>query len=108
MVGTKSAALFASRMSNERSAGELRPLKTERAKPHAGQWVGARPGLHQSINPLIQIWLGVPSRILTGNLEVRTLLLCSLSYGDRLNAKMQIVECRIKSQRPTCIHARPD
>ena len=30
MVGTKSAALFASRMSNERSAGELRPRKMER------------------------------------------------------------------------------
>jgi len=29
MVGTKSAALFASRMSNERSAGELRPRKME-------------------------------------------------------------------------------
>ena len=30
MVGTKSAALFASRMSNERSADELHPRKLER------------------------------------------------------------------------------
>src|SRR5215831_8968310 len=29
---------------------------------------------------------GVPSRALTGNLEFRTLPLCSLSYGDDLNA----------------------
>ena len=33
MVGTKSAALFASRMSNERSADELRPRKMERVNP---------------------------------------------------------------------------
>ena len=52
MVGTKSAALSASRMSNERSADELRPPN------------------------------GVPSRILTSNLTLRTRPLCVLSYGD--------------------------
>ena len=52
MVGAKSAALFASRMSNERSADELRPQN------------------------------GVPSWTLTNNLTLRTRLLCVLSYGD--------------------------
>ena len=54
MVGAKSAALFASRMSNERSADELRSRK-----------------------------IGVPSRAFTSNLEFRTLPLCNLSYGDK-------------------------
>ena len=54
MVGAESAALSASRMSNERSADELRPQN------------------------------GVPSRILTDNLTLRTRPLCILSYGDEM------------------------
>ena len=54
MMGAKSAALFASRMSNERSADELRPQN------------------------------GVPSWTLTNNLTLRTRLLCALSYGDEM------------------------
>ena len=41
MVGTKSAALFAFRMSNERSADELRPRKMERVNgvaPSSQPW----------------------------------------------------------------------
>ena len=41
MVGMKSAALFASRMSNERSADELRPRKMERVNgvaPSSQPW----------------------------------------------------------------------
>ena len=52
MVGAKRAARFTSRMSNERSAVELRPR------------------------------IGVPSRIFTSNLMLRTHLLRDLSYGD--------------------------
>ena len=43
MVGAKSAALFASRMSNERSADELRPRKMERVNgvaPSSQPWHG--------------------------------------------------------------------
>ena len=43
MVGTKSAALFASRMSYERSADELRPRKMERVNgvaPSSQPWHG--------------------------------------------------------------------
>jgi hypothetical protein len=43
MVGAKSAALFASRMSNERSADELRPQKMERVNgvaPSSQPWHG--------------------------------------------------------------------
>jgi len=54
MVGAKSAALFASRMLSERSAGELRPRE-----------------------------MVSPSRTLTGNLTLRTRPLCVLSYGDK-------------------------
>ena len=54
MVGMKRAARFTSRMSNERSAVELRPRN------------------------------GVPSRTLTSNLEFRTLPLRVLSYGDEM------------------------
>ena len=47
MVGTKSAALFASRMSNERSADELRPRKMERVNgvaPAFAQSYGGQAG----------------------------------------------------------------
>ena len=54
MVGAKRAARFTSRVSNERSAVELRPRN------------------------------GVPSRNLTSNLMLRTHLLCDLSYGDEM------------------------
>jgi len=60
MVGVESAALSASRMSNERSAGELRPRN------------------------------GVPSRTLIGNLTFRTRPLCVLSYGDQKTVETQI------------------
>ena len=43
MVGAKSAALFSSRMSNERSADELRPRKMERVNgvaPSSRPWHG--------------------------------------------------------------------
>ena len=43
MVGTKSAALFASRLSNERSADELHPRKMERVNgvaPSSQPWQG--------------------------------------------------------------------
>lgn len=53
MVGAESAALSTSRMSNERSTGELRPRGN-----------------------------GVPSWTPTSNLEFRTLPLSTLSYGD--------------------------
>jgi hypothetical protein len=59
MVGAKRAARFTSRMSNERSAVELRPLN------------------------------GVPSRILTSNLMLRTHLLRDLSYGDESGARVR-------------------
>ena len=42
MVGAKSAALFASRMSNERSADELRPQKMERVNPDSAS-VSSQP-----------------------------------------------------------------
>ena len=59
MVGVQSAALSASRMSSERSAGELRPP------------------------------IGFPSRTRTRNLTFRTRPLCVLSYGDQKTARTQ-------------------
>ena len=80
MVGAKSAALFASRMSNERSADELRPQKLERVNgvaPSSRPWHGRILLLNHTRK------IGVPSRTLTGNLTLRTRLLCVLSYGDK-------------------------
>ena len=84
MVGTKSAALFASRMSNERSADELHPRKLERVDgvaPSSQPWQDRI--LLVKPHPLE---FGVPSRTLTSNLEFRTLPLCALSYGDAKTA----------------------
>ena len=58
LVGAKSAALFASRMSNERSADELR-----------SRWC-PQPDFHQQ--PML-----------------RTHLLCDLSYGDQIGARVR-------------------
>ena len=38
-----------------------------------------QPSLHYSI-----LETGIPSRTLTSNLGFRTLLLCALSYGDKM------------------------
>ena len=73
MVGAKRAARFTSRMSNERSADELRPRN------------------------------GIPSRALTGKLTLRTRPLYALSYEDELvrvsgNAPdlgTHLVRCRV-------------
>ena len=59
MVGAKRAARFTSRVSNERSAVELRPRN------------------------------GVPSRNLTSNLMLRTHPLCDLSYEDKIGARVR-------------------
>ena len=80
MVGAKSAALFASRMSNERSADELRPQKVERVNgvaPSSRPWHGRILLLNHTREN------GVPSRALTSNLTLRTRLLYILSYGDQ-------------------------
>ena len=80
MVGAESAALSASRMSSERSAGELRPPEVERMNgvaPSSQPWHG-RILLLNHIRKN-----GVPSWTLTNNLTLRTRLLCALSYGDK-------------------------
>ena len=80
-MGAKSAALFASRMSNERSADELRPQKLERVNgvaPSSQPWHGRILLLNHTRKT------GVPSRTLTSNLTLRTRPLCILSYGDKM------------------------
>ena len=80
-MGTRSAALLASRMSNERSADELRPQKVERVNgvaPSSQAWHGRILLLNHTREN------GVPSRTFTGNLTLRTRLLCVLSYGDEM------------------------
>ncbi len=79
MVGAKSAALFASRMSNERSADELRPQNGAGERSRTVVSALARP--HSAVEPHPR---GVPSRILTDNLTLRTRPLCALSYGDKM------------------------
>ena len=79
MVGAESAALPASRMSSERSAGELHP-QLERVNgiaPLSRPWHGRILLLNHTREN------GVPSRTLTSNLEFRKLPLCVLSYGDK-------------------------
>ena len=69
MVVAKSAALFASRMSNERSADELRPQKMERVNgvaPSSQPWHGRILLLNHTRE------IGVPSRTFTSNLTLRT------------------------------------
>jgi hypothetical protein len=66
-------------MSNERSAGELRP-QLERVNgiaPSSRPWQSRILLLNHTREN------GVPSRILTGNLTLRTRPLCDLSYGDK-------------------------
>jgi hypothetical protein len=77
MVGAESAALSASRMSRERSAGELHSqFEMERVN---GIAPSSRPR-HGLILPLNHTRkTGVPSR---SNLTLRTRPLCALSYGD--------------------------
>src|ERR1700741_1574127 len=80
MVGAESAALPASRMSSERSAGELRP-QMERVNgiaPLSRPWHGRILLLNHTRKN------GVPSRTLTSNLALRTRPLCALSYGDEM------------------------
>ena len=79
MVGAESAALSASRMSNECSAGELRPQKMERVNgiaPLSRPWHGRILLLNHTRK------IGVPSRTLTSNLTLRTRPLSALIYGD--------------------------
>src|SRR5262245_33471800 len=87
MVGTnpESESGFASRISKSRRVRtrELRPAKNASLLSHGS-------AIHQSDNPLIRFRIGVPSRDLTGNLELRTLPLCSLSYGDDLDAECKL------------------
>ncbi len=83
MVGAESAALSTSRMSNERSADELRPRKLERVNgvaPSSQPWQSRVLLLNHT-----RMENGVPSWTPTSNLEFRTLRLCILSYGDRKN-----------------------
>jgi hypothetical protein len=72
MVGTKSAALFASRMSNERSADELRPRKLERVN---------------GVAPVSQPWRG------------RILL---LNYTRELNEKCRMKNAERPGTDPFC------
>ena len=58
MVGAKSAALFASRMSSERSAGQLRPRNGAGERSRTVVSALARP--HSAVEPHPR---GVPSRI---------------------------------------------
>src|SRR4029077_18255778 len=82
MVGAESAALSASRTSSERSAGEIHSQrKMERVNgiaPLSRPWHGRI----LLLNPTRKKD-GVPSRILTGTLTLRTRPLCALSYGDK-------------------------
>ena len=81
MVGAKSAALFASRMSNERSADELRPRELERVNgiaPSSRPWHSRILLLNHTRENI------VPSRTFTSNLTLRTRPLCILSYGDKM------------------------
>ena len=80
MAGAESAALSSSRMSNEHSAGELRPRKNgagERNRTVISPWHSRILLLNRTRRS------GVPSRTLTGNLALRTRPLSALSYGDR-------------------------
>ena len=81
MVGMKRAARFTSRMSNERSADELRPPETG-AGERSRTVVSALAKPHSAVEPHPRN--GVPSRTLTGNLTLRTRPLCVLSYGDEM------------------------
>ena len=80
-MGAKSAALFASRMSNERSADELRPQILERVN-------GVAPSSRPSHGRILLLnhtrKIGVPSRTLTDNLTLRTRPLYILSYRDKM------------------------
>ena len=80
MVGTKGAAPFASRMSNERSADELHPRKMERVNgvaPSSQPWQSRILLLnHTRVK-----WCPQPDS--HSNLEFRTLPLCALCYGDK-------------------------
>ena len=84
MVGAESAALSASRMSRERSAGELHSRNGAGERNRTVVSALARP--HSAVEPQPQK-AGVPSRTLTGNLTLRTRLLCALSYGDEWYAR---------------------
>ena len=81
MVGAESAALSSSRMSNERSADELRPPPNIGAGERSRTVVSALARPHSAVEPHPR---GVPSRILTDNLTLRTRPLCALSYGDKM------------------------
>src|SRR4051794_39718192 len=90
MVGTKGAAPFASRMSNERSADELHPRKMERVNgvaPSSQPWQSRVLLLnHTRVKWCPQPDSHPPSLGATAgrasNLEFRTLPLVVLSYGD--------------------------
>ena len=84
MVGAESAALSASRMSSERSAGELRSHENgagERNRTVVSAL--ARPSRNAGLLKHTRK-NGVPSRTLTDNLTLRTRPLCVLSYGDKM------------------------
>src|SRR5262249_29913386 len=82
IVGAERAARSASRMSNERSAGELRPRNGEGERNRTVVSDLPRPS-HTAglLNHTRKT--GVPSRTLTSNLTLRTRPLCALSYGDK-------------------------
>src|ERR1043166_350816 len=81
MVGAESAALSASRMSRERSAGELHSqIEMERVNgiaPLSRPWHGRILLLNHTRKRI-----GAPSRTLTSNLTLRTRPLLCLSYRD--------------------------
>ncbi len=100
MVGAESAALSASRMSNERSADELRPLKLERVNgvaPSSRPWHGRILLLNHTRKT------GVPSRTLTSNLTLRTRPLCVLSYGDKESRKSKWYARPVTLRNPALI-----
>src|SRR5262245_50551542 len=84
MVGAESAALSASRMSRERSAGELHSQFENGAGERKRTVVSAlaRPSRTAGLLNHTRKKIGVPSWTLTGNLTLRTRPLYKLSYGD--------------------------
>src|ERR1044071_9433614 len=80
MVGAESAALSASRMSNERSAGELHSQRNGAGERNRTV-VSALARPHSAVEPHPQR-IGVPSWTLTSNLALMTRLLSALSYGS--------------------------